>query len=255
MYKLILSIFILISSLCTTPLALAQIPDHVLKPYKTYKTALEAGDQKKAGRAAFSAWKRAEKTMGDSKTTGDLALNYAVLNPKIMRFGAFKTRSKAYLRAIELGGLHRDDTANIILDRYLDYLSYLTKTQVIRTQPNQSISPLIVKHLPMMESALDKLARRGSIQEIIMETTRTAYLKSERQYKKAILSGTRALNLIDTLPERHERIPYARLRWDMGQSYYKLNRYLEAGLILQDNFQNKSSADKPSAIDLKSEGL
>jgi len=193
--------------------------------------------------------------MGDSKTTGDLALNYAVLNPKIMRFGAFKTRSKAYLRAIELGGLHRDDTANIILDRHLDYLSYLTKTKVIRTQPNQSISPLIVKHLPIMESALDKLARRGSIQEIIMETTRTAYLKSERQYKKAILSGTRALNLIDTLPERHERIPYARLRWDMGQSYYKLNRYLEAGLILQDNFQNKSSADKPSAIDLKSEDL
>ena len=55
------------------------LPEKVATAYKAYLAAVEANDGGQQADAAYVAWQAAEKSLGDSKTTGDLAHNYAMV--------------------------------------------------------------------------------------------------------------------------------------------------------------------------------
>ncbi len=102
----------------------AKIPSEVMEPYKAYRAAL-AGDKKNVTKFAYEAWQKAEELMGDSKTTGDLASNFADLEPRSLNSkDASKKVAKAYKRSIELSHLHGDVGADVEVQRRIDYLAW-----------------------------------------------------------------------------------------------------------------------------------
>jgi len=106
--------------------AQAKTPKEVLTEYKAYLTAVENKDKSLAVEKAYEAWQLAEKLMGDTKTTGDLAANFADLRPKVMNGKLAEKRIvKAYQRSIDLAVLQTEDARGIEIDRRTQYLSWL----------------------------------------------------------------------------------------------------------------------------------
>ena len=117
MKKLILSFALALSVVSS---AQAKTPKEVLEPYKAYRTAIKNNDAEAAHKYGYEAWQKAEVLLGDSKTTGDLAQNFAV----IITDKKNKDREKAYARAIELASLYDEGVETITLDRYLKFATY-----------------------------------------------------------------------------------------------------------------------------------
>lgn len=98
----------------------AKTPPEIIKPYKAYRTALEAGDKDLAKKHAYEAWQKAETLKGDSKITGDLAQNYG----DIGGVEKDKKREKALKRSMELARFYEADSNLIWLDRSLRLTTY-----------------------------------------------------------------------------------------------------------------------------------
>lgn len=103
-------------------LAQAKTPPEVLEPYKAYRAALKVNDAKAAIKHAYDAWQSAETHLGDHKTTGDLALNYA----DIKSDDQSKTQVKAIERAMELTSFYGEDAPSIYMQRGISHLHLLT---------------------------------------------------------------------------------------------------------------------------------
>ena len=107
-------------TLCFSPLATAQTPPEVLAAYKEYNVLLKGDDKAATAKAALKAWELAEEKMGDSKTTGNLAINYANAVPESRKFN--KSLVQAYKRAIELSHFQPEETrAQYTADIYYKY--------------------------------------------------------------------------------------------------------------------------------------
>ena len=109
MKKLVISTIV---ALTLSGIAHAKTPPEVLKPYKEYRAALKSGDKDKAFKSAKKAWETAEEMLGDHKTTGDLASNFAVTTPKnTLNYSIkdYRSRMKAHERAIELTKFYDDE--------------------------------------------------------------------------------------------------------------------------------------------------
>jgi len=104
--------------------AQAKTPKEVLEPYKKYQQALKAKDISAAHKYGYAAWQAAEKHMGDVKTTGDLAQNYADL--KVDDKSA-KTQAKAMKRAMELSSFYGDNADDIYMQRGVSLLELYTQ--------------------------------------------------------------------------------------------------------------------------------
>lgn len=119
MLRLVLSIGLLLMS-SVAFIAEAQIPPDILKAYKAYRSALEADDIKLARKHAHSAWQTAEKSVGDSKITGDLAQNFA----DIATTKRDENRVKAYERSMELASYHDANASTMWMDRAVRLIAY-----------------------------------------------------------------------------------------------------------------------------------
>ncbi len=107
----------------------AKTPKEVLEPYKAYRVALKADDKKLAAEKAYEAWQIAEEMMGDSKTTGDLAQNFAEVSPNYLyEKQAWKKVVKAYQRSIDLSSLYETDPEGVEIDRRTRYLTWLVSS-------------------------------------------------------------------------------------------------------------------------------
>lgn len=89
-----------ILALCFTGAAFAKTPAEIMTHYKAYRTALESKNYDKAEKAAKLAWETAEELLGDHKTTGDLAQNFADIAR--VNNGKFKDIDRAYIRSIDV---------------------------------------------------------------------------------------------------------------------------------------------------------
>ena len=92
----------------------AKTPKEVLEPYKAYRTALEADDTDAALKQAKAALDAAEIHLGDHKTTGDLAQNFADVKTDE---GYSKAQIKAMERAMELSSFYGDEADSMYLQR------------------------------------------------------------------------------------------------------------------------------------------
>lgn len=100
--------------------AVAQTPPEVLKPYKEYRAALEAGDGEIARKKSYVAWQQAEKLMGESKLTGDLAQNFADITSE----EEDKKRVTAFERSMELASYYGEEAPIVWLDRSIRLGNY-----------------------------------------------------------------------------------------------------------------------------------
>jgi len=104
----------------------AKTPKEVLEPYKAYRTALENNDDTLAAQKAFEAWELAEELMGETKTTGDLAANFAELQPTYMNNKlAWERVVKAHKRSVDMAPLYTEDAKAVEVDRRIKLISYL----------------------------------------------------------------------------------------------------------------------------------
>ena len=121
--RIFISIFMAV--FLSVTVAAAKTPPEVLTPYKSYRTALDDKDFDKASKYAYTAWQAAEEHLGDHKTTGDLAQNYAdVAN---LTDAKTKTIEEALLRAIALSSFYGDSAAEMKLQREVNYGTFLMK--------------------------------------------------------------------------------------------------------------------------------
>lgn len=104
--------------------AQAKTPPEVLKPYKEYRAALKAGDANEAIKHGYLAWQQAEKMLGDSKLTGDLAQNYAQIKNKKKDKAVTKRQELAYKRALELTADYGVDAPQIYLERGVNLMTF-----------------------------------------------------------------------------------------------------------------------------------
>lgn len=99
----------------------AKTPKEVLEPYKAYRVALEDNDAKAALKHAKLAWEAAETHLGDHKTTGDLAQNYADIKSGD---DVPKSQIKAMERAMVLSSYYDEDSSNMYLQRGVKLLQF-----------------------------------------------------------------------------------------------------------------------------------
>ena len=120
MKKLFLSLGLVLS---LSGFASAQTPPEVLKPYKAFRTALDNKDFKTAELQAYKAWQMAEEKVGDSKITGDLAINYANLSGDKSKT-RFKNREAAYERSLELASFYPESSALVYMERGVSLMNF-----------------------------------------------------------------------------------------------------------------------------------
>lgn len=102
----------------------AKTPKEVLEPYKAFQAAIKANDMKAAHKYGHAAWQAAEKHLGDSKTTSDLAQNYATLKPQGK---SLKEQVKAMKRSMEMTSLYGEDADSIYMERGVGLLELHTR--------------------------------------------------------------------------------------------------------------------------------
>jgi len=127
----VLSCVLALSFLTSSPVQ-AQIPNEVMTSYKAYRTALKDKDAKGALKHAKAAWEAAEEHLGDHKTTGDLAQNYADINSGLT---VSDSQIKAMKRAMDLSSFYGADGNETYLQRGVQLLGYYaTNAELRRSQ-------------------------------------------------------------------------------------------------------------------------
>jgi len=206
----------------------AKTPKEVLEPYKAYRVALEADNEVLAAEKAHEAWQIAEKLMGDSKTTGDLASNYADLNTSELNGKrAYKEIAKAYERSIELGILTPEDGKDVQIQRWVDYLNWAAPIgNVIKISGGFKLKKLG-----------EKIAEYG-----FEDTTYQAEflaLKAQDEYfnkrwKPAEVSAKEAMSKFASLDDNILSYLKYTVPIYLGRSLEEQQKYVEAAIVYQN---------------------
>ncbi|WP_083898928.1 energy transducer TonB [Robiginitomaculum antarcticum] len=209
----------------------AKIPADVLKPYKAYTVALENGDAKATIRYAKQAWQAAEKHLGDHKTTGDLAQNYA--DSLVMDYS--EDQRKAYERAIELAHYYEEDAKLIAMER-----------QIKKTQTSlYGGTKTKVRHMRDLSEA-DKMIEEYGLENSTFHAE-VIFLRGRAEYARR--NNSSALKLIDKAIAMFDAaddgifsvFPYL-AKLDRGDILLAQNKKIDAALQYQKVMQNVEGA-------------
>ena len=112
--------FPIIAAFLVPMMAGADVPPEVMTAYKAYNAAMDSKDYAAALKHGEAAWKTAEKKMGDSKTTGDLAFNYGLL---ARSRGQAHNAMKPLERSVELAVEGREKGEEVRLERSVELVA------------------------------------------------------------------------------------------------------------------------------------
>ena len=176
----------------------AKTPTQVLKPYKAYRAALKAGDNEKASKKAYDAWRAAEKALGDSKMTGDLAFNFADIpsDGPSKRSKLYKQRVQAFERSIELARFHEEAPDEIEIDRRLKLAAHgitLYKLKNGKAAPKTNL-----KYFKAAKAAIDGYGKTGTTYDGEYEALLTRYYERRSDYNKALFHAEKARVIFET---------------------------------------------------------
>ncbi len=234
MKKLLLSLGI---CLALSNIAYGKTPPEVLKPYKEYRAALEAGKTEVAYKKARIAWKLAEDMLGDSKTTGDLASNFADINPtKDYTPKKYKERMKAHARSIKLASFHGEDEADMALVRHLMRIE--TSLTLASIKNGKFIQGGKGLYFDDMEKALDEYDQVGSTYEGDMEVLRTRHYELKKDYERSLEASTRAETLFKNRTDNVSTHYPILLKLYKGNSLRGVGSPIKAALEYQAVMQN-----------------
>ncbi|NNC37964.1 MAG: TonB family protein [Acidimicrobiales bacterium] len=233
----------------TSLTAFAKIPTEVLAPYKAYTAAKEKGDDKAIYDNAKKAWETAEKVMGDSKTTGDLANNFAELfalgtNP----YKNYKLRRKARERSIELAIFYPEDEKSIVeIDRRLKLAEMSLSLRAFKGNNRTEVSAKN-SDFDAVERALKKYDMLDSTFAGDLYVLKSRLYNLRKMYNKSIEYADRAERVYESATDdQFTHYPYV-LPLYKGDSLKALNKPVQAALEYQTVMQNlkgKLPADHP----------
>jgi len=209
----------------------AKTPKEVLEPYKEYRTALEDKNKTLAAEKAFEAWQVAEDLMGDTKTTGDLASNFAELNPRYLaEKAAWKHIIKAHKRAIDMSTLYDEDPGGVEIDRRTKYLSWLVsnvkKSSGVGWERNYGPKKLNqrIQELGMSGSTFDAESMAFSAQIAMLDKD----WKDAEQHSKA------AIKLFDNRTDGIFSVYEYAVPIYLARAYAETDRPVDAALTYQN---------------------
>ena len=218
----------------TAGIAHAKPPQEVLKPYKAYSAAMKSGDKKAAAKQSLKAWEAAERLMGDSKTTGDLAQNYA---DSIKYDEDKKTKAaKAYMRAAELA----DSSTSEGVDAKLARLIAATQAYIGTRDIKKALRPLTIARKLIKDRGLQGGTFDGEVK------TMSGLLKYAHGYNtQAIKLYDEPITIFDSPNHTLVSIyPYA-ARLYKGDALAQQDKHIAAALEFQVVMQNlKGTLDK-----------
>ena len=123
-------LFAVCFGLMSATAAEASVPPEVMDAYKSYTSALEAGDRETAVASAKAAYEAAKSLMPENRQTGALAENYA----DIIQTSDVEEAVEAYRLALQL---QPDDTTAEGYQRRIDLATKLAKTHMFRADANK----------------------------------------------------------------------------------------------------------------------
>ncbi len=211
--------------------AAAKTPPEVLKPYKAYRVALKADQKKEAADYAYEAWMAAEKVMGDSKTTGDLAANFAELSPAyINEKRAWRKVMKAHKRSIELAALHSDNAADLEIERRIKYQAWVIPT-VSRSVASARDKKYDAKRL---QERIVELGFKGSVYEAEAMAFRAQTAMIGKDWKEVVTTSEAAIDLFDKRTDRVVSVYEYAVPLYLARAHSAKNQPIDAALTYQN---------------------
>ena len=249
--RILIFIFVICAFFTNSLAWSAPLPKDVVNAYKSYQSSLNKGDKKAALKYGYAAWQAAEKSLGDNKTTGDLAYNYGNIVITSGMYGnskkdlseqrkIHKKKEKALIRSVELSPYYDDDIAvDIELERRVRLAEHSLLLYV--RHKNGLVPGGKIKFLNDLEKALDKHGKRGTTFEADMETLHAQRFELRSEYERALQHADLAINLyknrIDNLPSQHQylvKFYRADILKSMEKSIPSLLQYQKLMLDLKD---------------------
>ena len=215
--------------------ALAKIPKEVMTPYKAYTAAQKDGNEKAIYDNALKAWEAAEEHLGDHKTTGDLANNFAELyalgkNP----LKNYKTRLKARERSVELASFYPEvEIAAVELERHIKLVSL----SLVLSRQKQGDGGK-GQYFNDVERAIETHGMQGSTFEGDLETLRAKFYNMRKDYQRSVDHAQKALQIFETRTDDFTSVYPFIARRTKGDSLKAMDKPILAALEYQHVMQN-----------------
>lgn len=221
MKKIILSLGL---ALAVSGFAQAKTPPEVLKPYKEYRAALKKGDAKEALKQGYAAWQASETLLGDTKITGDLAQNYALLKNDKKNKQIMKYQEAAYKRAMELTAGYGADAQTMYLERGVNLMNFYLISDKSRKAYN--ISKTISKY-----AETNNLTTTTFYAEVL--TQQAGYYASKAKHEKAEKVAKKALEAFSQKTDNYATPIPILANLYQGYGLEGQNKSMEAALSYQ----------------------
>lgn len=234
---------------------LTQTPKEVLAPYKSYRAALAEKNNEEAAGFAFEAWQKAENLMGDTKTTGDLAANYAELRPRyIKNKPAWKHVMKAHKRSIDLSSLYEENAEGVEVDRRAKYLMWLLPNVGLEA-PGARDKDYSAKRFTQR---IEELGFKGSTfdAESVALSAQAAML--EKDWKDVERDSLKAIDLFEVRTDRLPSIYEFTVPIYLARAYKEQDLPIDAALTYQNlmtKMEQRGGHDNPISSDAYGEWI
>jgi TonB family protein len=178
--------------------AFAKTPAEVKALYKDYRAALKSGDKVKASDVAYEAWQAAEKKMGDHKTTGDLAYNFAQIdtNARHNSYKLHKKREKAFQRAVELVKFYEMDREGQEIDRRLKLAAH--GIALGRYKKGEHIPENRMINFHNVRDAIEKYNKAGTTYEADYHSLLARFYEKRQDYDQALIHANKAIEIFNS---------------------------------------------------------
>ena len=220
----------------------AKNPPEVMKPYKAYRTALDAGDMKLARKQARKAWEKAEELLGDSKTTGDLAYNFAEIQDNFssasVRGKLGEKRKEAYLRSAELAKFYTTDAEEIEIQRRLKHAQLDVFDVNVRSHTGTVKVGGGTAKFRKIEALLEQNNLLDSTYMGELEAMRAKYYEVQGKHKLAVEHASKAINIFETSTVRVASAYPFLVKIIRANNLRESDEKIKAALDYQDVMQN-----------------
>jgi len=217
----------------------AKVPPEVMEPYNAYAAALKKGDEQATYDNALLAWKKAEKAMGDNRTTGDLAHNFADLfsigkNP----YRNYKTRLKARKRSIELAKFYpADEIGGVEVERRLKLAEMSLSLNVHKGGGKLQAGGKGI-YFDEVQDAIESYNMQGGVFEGDLNVLQTRFYYLRKQYEKSLKHAEKATSIYQNPTDTYTSHYPLLLRIYKGESLKASDKPILATLEFQSVMQN-----------------
>jgi len=198
--KKILTAVLMASAISMTQAApaFAKTPPEVLAPYKEYRKTLKAGDKAEASNWAYEAWMASERELGDHKTTGDLAYNFAQIDTgrKHNSYKLYKKRERAFARAVKLSKFYEEDAPGQEIDRRLKQAAH--GIVLVNYKKGKQIPVNKMTYFKGTEAAIDKYNKRGTTYEADYHSLLARFYERREDFDQALIHADKAIEIFNT---------------------------------------------------------